>query len=90
MTIATPIATAESIACGSRDLDEHQADEDAERGQGIGPQVGGVPGKRRRAVPARLLPEKDRNADIGQRREADDGDADPQLLHLGPRGEPMD
>ena len=62
----------------------------AERGERVGAEMGGVAGERRRAVALGLPPEEERDAGVGERREADHRDADAELLDPGSRGEPVD
>ena len=92
---ATTIATATaSAAIGSKtslagDHDEAEADEDADRGERVGAQVGGVAlerGGSKRPSPAAQV---GGDAEVRDRREADHREAHPEVLDLGAHHQAM-
>ena len=86
---ATTSAAIESKAATPVISTSSEPDEHADRGQRVGAQVGGVALERRRVVRARLAREDGRDAEVGDHREADHGDADAEPLDLGADDQPV-
>ena len=86
ITIATAMisATTGSSQCHPVARDEAEADEDADRGVGVGAQVRGVALQRRARGLARAPEQPGRDGEVRGAREPDDDDADPEVLELGP------
>ena len=83
-TIATAMtsATTGSSQCAPVTLTSAEADEDADRRIGVGPQVRGVPLQGRARGLVRTPEEPGRDGEVRRAREPDHDDADPQVLEL--------
>ena len=81
---ATISAAIESKAGSPVTSTSDEADEDADRGQRVGAQVGGVALERGRVVLAGAAVEEGRDDEVGDDREADHRDADAERLDLAP------
>ena len=72
----------------ARDRDQAQPDEHADRGQRVGAQVRRVSRQGGRAVLAGAPPQVAGDAEVGDRREADHRDPDPEVLDLAADDQP--